>query len=79
MSREDKVLFDRLAKSLRGISPDRLAQVLTKGETVQIRVTRAEKDGMKRMAKKYRLSVTEYLTRLNALVEDVTEGKRRKL
>jgi hypothetical protein len=71
VSGDDKVLFDRLAKSLRGLSPGRMEQVLRKSETVQIRLTAAEKGGMKRMAKRYRLSLTDYLTRLHALAEEI--------
>ena len=77
MSKGDRVLLDRLAKTLRGIPADRIEQALRKSESVQIRITRAEKDGMKRVARFYRLSVTEYLTRLHAMVETVTLAEVR--
>ena len=77
MSKTDKALYDRLAKTLRGIGPDRLAQVLGKSESVRIRITPAEKDAMKRIASRYGLTVTEYLTRIHSLVQEITESKKR--
>jgi hypothetical protein len=74
--KREKALYDELAKAVRGMSPDRLALVLGKSESVRMRVTPTEKAAMKRIASRYGLTLTEYLTRLHALVEEITERKK---
>ncbi|HEX7604827.1 MAG TPA: hypothetical protein VF316_24580 [Polyangiaceae bacterium] len=76
MSRNDKVLYDRLAKTLRGMGADRLALSLGKSESVKIRVTAKEKATMKAMATRYGLTLTDYLIRLHGLVQEITETKK---
>jgi predicted DNA binding CopG/RHH family protein len=76
--KKEKALYDELAKAVRGMSPDRLALVLGKTESVRMRVTPAEKDAMKRTASRYGLTLTEYLTRLHALAEEITERKKSR-
>jgi hypothetical protein len=77
VSKTEKALYDRLAKSLRGMGPERLAQVLGKTESLRIRVTPTEKDGMRRVASLYGLTITEYVSRLHALVQEITETKKK--
>ncbi len=57
--------LDRLAKVLKGISSDRLRDVLVKEATLTIRLTASEKADMQRVAKACGLTLTDYLTRLH--------------
>jgi hypothetical protein len=71
MKREQEILLERLVKTMKAMPPERLAQVLRKGVTVQIRVTEQEKGEMKRAASRYGLTVTDYLCRLHGLAEEI--------
>ena len=62
---------------MKAMPPERLELILRKSETVQIRVTPAEKDEMKRAASRYGLTVTEYLSRLHALAQGILEVRKR--
>ena len=63
---KDKKL-NRLAATMKKIPADRLDQALVKRKMLTMRVTEADRTEIKQAAKKFGLSVTEYLTRLHKL------------
>jgi hypothetical protein len=69
--------LDRLAEVLRGATDAQLEEVLTKSESLTVRLTAAEKEEMKAAASWYGLTLTEYLSRLHAFAEAL-RAKRAK-
>lgn len=67
--------FDRLAAALKNVSPDRLREVLIKDAPITFRVTRQERDDVRRVAKACGLTVTDYLIRLHLFASSKLAGK----
>jgi predicted DNA binding CopG/RHH family protein len=67
---------EELADLAREISPERLEQILTKSQGINIRVSSVEKAAIKAAAQRHRLTVTEYLTTLHEIAASI-EGKKR--
>ena len=57
--------LDKLAELLKDVEPERLQDVLTKGERINFRVTRAEKQQIEEIAEKLGLSISDYLLNLH--------------
>ena len=66
--------LDELAHLMREIPEDRLREALVKDEMITIRVTAAEKEEMKRMAKRCNTTLTEYLCQLHRLARSGMEA-----
>lgn len=66
-----------LAELAREISPERLAQILTKSERINMTVTPAEKAAIKTAAQRHNLTVTEYLTRLHEIISGIDKKRSR--
>jgi len=66
-----------LADLAKEISPERLEQILTKSEGINIRVSAFEKAAIKAAAQRHRLTVTEYLTTLHEIAASILEAKKR--
>jgi uncharacterized protein (DUF1778 family) len=66
-----------LAELARQISPERLEQILTKSEGINIRVSPVEKAAIKAAAKRHKLTTTEYLTTLHEIAASILETKKR--
>ena len=65
---KDKKL-NRLANTIKDIPADRLDQLLTKRKMLTMRVTEADRTEIKQAAKRYGLTVTEYLMQLHKLTQ----------
>ena len=61
--------IDRLADLLRSVSPRRLDTFLAKRASLSMRLSETDLAGMKKVAGRCGLTVTEYLTRLHYFAE----------
>ena len=66
-----------LAELAREITPERLAQIVTKSERINMTVTPAEKAAIKAAAQRHGLTVTDYLTRLHEIIASIETKKKR--
>jgi uncharacterized protein (DUF1778 family) len=66
-----------LADLAKEISPERLEQILTKSEGINIRVSPVEKAAIKAAAKRHKLTTTEYLTTLHEIAATILEKRSR--
>lgn len=62
--------INELAGIVKDIPPAKIRTALVKDNAIYIRVTAADKESIKKTAKRLRLSVSEYLTSLHNLVKD---------
>jgi hypothetical protein len=67
-----------LAELAREITPERLAQILTKSERINMTVTPEEKRAIKAAAQRHKLTTTEYLTRLHEIISSIESKKRSR-
>jgi hypothetical protein len=67
-----------LAELAREITPERLAQILTKSERINMTVTPAEKAAIKAAAQRHGLTTTDYLTRLHEIIASIETKKRSR-
>lgn len=65
--------LDELATVAAGIDPARLRMALKKDTTITFRLSELDKESMQATAARLGLTVTEYLTRLNAIAADKLE------
>jgi hypothetical protein len=63
--------LDELADLVKKIDPERMRDALVKDEMIAIRVTAAEKEEMKRMAKLLSVTLTEYLCQLHRVAQSM--------
>ena len=75
ISAEAERRLDELAEMLRKVSPARLETALRKTETLNVRATLSDKTSIQQAAKRYRLTVTEYLVRLHWFAEAIQRKK----
>ena len=62
---------ERIAGLLDGVSPERLEEILRRGEKLTIRLSASEKAGIKASAKRWGITMTDYLLRLHAEAEEI--------
>lgn len=75
ISPETERRLDELADMLRKVPLARLETVLRKTETLNVRATLSDKTSIQQAAKRYRLTVTEYLVRLHWFAEAIQRKK----
>ncbi len=71
----NEIGIKRLAKTLKGMKPERLRMLLAKDKGITIRLSESDRDDMRRVAKSLNLTVTEYITRMHYLVSESLERK----
>jgi hypothetical protein len=62
--------LDNLARALKGVSPDRLRTVTTKGSSIVLRVSASEKTKIKQTAERLGITVSEYLLQLHRIAAE---------
>jgi len=58
----------KLKKTLQGLKRDKLDHALDKTERINIRVSKADKESLHRMAKKLGMTLTEYVMQIHRTV-----------
>jgi len=71
----NEIGIKRLAKTLKGMKPERLRMLLAKDKGITIRLSESDRDDMRRVAKSLNLTVTGYITRMHYLVSESLERK----
>jgi len=65
MNQSTKKKLDRLAKVCQQIDPARLEKALVKNCAITIRLSEADRESIRKAAKRCKITVTEYLIRLH--------------
>lgn len=66
----EDIRLKKLADLLRDVDPERVKKMLRKDATLQMRLTEADKNDIKRMASELGIPVSEYMLRCHWIVSE---------